>query len=77
MQNKERTYKRATTDEQKREIIERLYQMWIENPQLRLGQLIGNVFHYPSGIDPYHWEDYDFIAALEDAYKEGENAEKT
>lgn len=33
---------RAKTEEQKREVIERLYNAWIENPDLRLGQLICN-----------------------------------
>jgi len=62
------TFKRATTDKQKREIIERLYKLWTEHPNLRLGQLMGNVYHYPSGIDPYFDEDYDFTQRLEDYY---------
>lgn len=63
-----RTFERATTDVKKDEIMERLIKLWKDNPNLRLGQLIGNVFHYPSGIDPYHWEDFDFIKVLEEYY---------
>lgn len=60
--------KRATTPELKREVIERLYELWIKHPELRLGQLIGNVYHYPSGLDPYFDEDFKFIDKLEAGY---------
>lgn len=70
-----RTYKRATTDEQKKEILEDLLSIWKENPDLRLTQLIGNV--YPCGPDdmdghddPYfvYAEDYDFINEISAFY---------
>ena len=35
--------KRATTDEKKRVICDRLYAAWCGVPQLRLGQLISNI----------------------------------
>lgn len=67
-----RTFKRATSPDQKKEVLGRLEKLWLKNPNLRLGQLIGNVYHYPSGIDPYHDEDYDFITKLEEGYEETE-----
>ena len=52
--------------------VSRLEDLWIRYPQLRLGQLIGNVYNYALGKDPYGVEDEDFISALEDFYgKEG------
>jgi hypothetical protein len=54
--------KRALTDQHKREIIERLYQVWLKNDQLRLSQLIWNRF---GEFDFFYVEDEDFIKALE------------
>ena len=52
--------------------LSRLEDLWVRYPQLRLGQLIGNVFNYALGKDPYNVEDEDFISALEEFYgKEG------
>lgn len=65
-----KTYKRATSPEQKKEIVEDLLSIWLRNPSLRLGQLIGNVYHAPSGGDPYHVEDYDFINEVSAFYDE-------
>ncbi len=53
-------------------ILSRLEDVWERHPQLRLGQLIGNVFNYALGKDPYNVEDEAFIFALEEFYgKEG------
>ena len=53
-------------------ILSRLEDIWERHPQLRLGQLIGNVFNYALGKDPYNVEDEAFISALEEFYgKEG------
>lgn len=72
--------KRAVTDEQKKEIILRLYRLWIagDNKFLRLGQLIQNVFEKSSfnpktgepvlSMDFYSIEDFDFIEELEKTY---------
>lgn len=49
---------RALTDEQKREVIERLYQIWLHHPELRLGQLL-------SIGDIYYIEDFDLVNRLE------------
>lgn len=63
-----RTFERATTDEKKKQIVEDLLSIWLEHPNLRLGQLIGNVYHAPTGGDPYHVEDYDFINEISAFY---------
>lgn len=55
--------KRAITPEQKRQIIEQLYSIWLKNPQLRLGQLIWNKFGH---MDFFFVEDTDFIQGLEE-----------
>ena len=47
-------------------ILARLAHLWQQHPQLRLAQLIGNVFHRER--DPYHLEDESFIAELEKYY---------
>jgi uncharacterized protein YihD (DUF1040 family) len=45
-------------------IITRLEKLWKKHPELRLSQLIGNL--YPkNGLDPYYIEDDDFITNLE------------
>ena len=61
--------KRANTRIEKCEIIERLLNVWLRNPDLRLGQLIDNGIPY--GVSPDDWdiffiEDYELI---EDTYK--------
>lgn len=61
--------KRANTNEQKKEILEHLLEIWVKVPELRLGQLLGNVYHAPSGGDPYYVEDYDLIHEIEEFYQ--------
>ena len=48
-------------------LTERLEAVWKEHPDLRLAQLISNVFvvHYP-----YYMEDEEFITLIEEFYKE-------
>lgn len=71
--------KRATTDREKAAVIHELLQIWLDNPNLRLAQLIGNV--YPCGVvpeelgvlphhDPYHVEDFNFVEEIKEFYKE-------
>jgi hypothetical protein len=67
------TYKRATTDEEKREIVERLYKLWTHEKFMRLSQLMLNVYRQ----DFYHVEDYDFLDTLEAFYKKLEESSKT
>lgn len=55
---------RAYSAEQKRAIIERLYALWLRWPELRLGQLIMNIFG-----DIYHVEDSVLIEELERVYQ--------
>lgn len=56
------TFKRARTYDEKKEIIERLFKLWLKVPEQRLGQLICN--YAPSG-DLFFPEDYDLMDALE------------
>lgn len=51
----------------KRDFIERLKKVWESQPDLRFGQLIGNVFH---SEDPYYVVDEKFIMRLEKYYFE-------
>ena len=55
---------RARTQQQKREVMERLLALWLEWPDLRLGQLIANFYH-----DIYHVEDFDLVSTLEQNYR--------
>lgn len=62
---------RAVDDSQKQEVMERLLEVWKANPFLRLGQLIGNVYHSTDqgGVSLYYAEDYALMTALEEAYR--------
>ncbi len=57
------TTQRATTEEQKRAVVERLYVLWRAHPELRLGQLLSNV-----SSDMYYIEDIPLLEALEQFY---------
>lgn len=62
---------RATTPEQKRVVIERLYECWLKQPELRLGQLIVNAtyeVHQRSG-DIFYVEDEELVKLVEDFVK--------
>lgn len=54
-------------------ILGRLRALWEANPDLRLGQIVGNAFHYPSGEDPYYVEDEAFIKRVEEVHGQKEN----
>lgn len=62
--------RRANEDHQKKVIMDRLLNLWVEKKDLRLGQLIGNVFHSTDmgGVRQYYAEDWDFIEILERHY---------
>ena len=49
------------------ELMNRLQKVWEANPDLRLGQLINNVYW---NYDIYHLEDEQIISALEGFYAE-------
>lgn len=58
------------TESQRLEVIDRLYRLWYHNKDLRLGQMILNMFH-PDLIDRiYYTEDFDLIRDLEDFYQQ-------
>jgi len=46
-------------------ILKRLQKVWNKNPDLRLAQLLGNVWRG----DPYYVEDEKFITEIEELYK--------
>lgn len=54
---------RAVTDTEKTAVLNRLGAVWKANPELRLGQLIINVFK-----DPYYVEDVALVSELEAFY---------
>lgn len=56
---------RAADDAMKTAVTGRLLDVWKANPDLRLMQLIGNVFR----SDPYYIEDYEAIKAVEEFYE--------
>jgi hypothetical protein len=50
--------KRAIKESQKYEMIWKLYNLWLKQPQLRLGQLI---YILSGDTDVFYIEDYDLI----------------
>lgn len=53
--------KRAVKESQKFEVIWKLWNLWLKQPELRLGQLVYNLTIKNVGIDPFYIEDYDLI----------------
>lgn len=51
-------------------ILKRLEVMWGMYPEMRLGQLIGNIFHSTDkgGVRQYYIEDDEFMNAIEKGY---------
>jgi hypothetical protein len=68
---------RAVSDDAKQEVLERLLVVWKANPALRLGQLIGNIYHSNDrgGVSLYYAEDYALLTALEEGYKHGDTTD--
>jgi uncharacterized protein YihD (DUF1040 family) len=56
--------RRAVDDKMKEEVLHRLLAVWTAHPDLRLMQLLGNVYRQ----DPYYVEDYDAIKTVEEFY---------
>ena len=52
-------------------ICKELEELWLKHPDLRLGQLILNVFSLHNGVDKrvYYMEDYEFINELKISYE--------
>ncbi len=65
--------RRAIDDAEKREIVERLYALWTTGNLrfMRLGQLIGNVYHSTDsgGVALYYAEDYPLLEKMEERYR--------
>lgn len=60
---------RATTPEQRREVVERLLAVWERHPELRLGQLVCSA---GNRHDPFYTEDFELVEKLENALGERE-----
>lgn len=67
---------RANTLAQKKDVLARLYRAWAKNPELRLGQMLFNVFGtttFPKGFEEapidqmniFYTEDFPFIKQIE------------
>ena len=60
---------RANTKKEKQQVIGRLLNLWLKFPQMRLMQLINNVYHEDLHCpDLYYIENYDFINGMEQFY---------
>lgn len=58
--------KRALHPFQKRDLLERLFAIWMKYPELRLGQLIESAHRLDGGsVDLFMAEDADLIQAIE------------
>ncbi len=58
---------RATLDLQKKEVISKILNVWLSNPNLRLGQLLVNAMSDPSiKTDIFFIEDYDLLKLVEE-----------
>lgn len=56
---------RANTDLEKQEVLDRLANVWMDNPTMRLGQLITNEIR---DREIYNIEDFDLLHRLEEFY---------
>lgn len=61
---------RATTVEQKVQVINNLLALWLKYPELRLGQLIDNVTGYDNIFSKlYNVEDLELVSILKEFYE--------
>jgi hypothetical protein len=57
---------RATTDEQKEEVLARILAVWKQYPHERLGQFLHNCYSPVTGHnDPFYVEDYELVRMVE------------
>lgn len=57
---------RAITEEQKKEVLEKIFQLWMKYPEMRLGQLIENARLYTGeGKDLFYIEDYPLAGIID------------
>lgn len=60
---------RAKTIEQKKQVMRRLQRLWFQNPDMRLSQLLENVFHHADDNHCFYFiEDFPLLEALENHY---------
>ena len=60
-------YGRCESDEERKDVTERLLVAWNKMPEMRLAQL----FVCVHGVDPFHVEDKPFIEDIEAYVEEG------
>lgn len=64
---------RAKTPKEKKQVLNDLLKVWLQNPELRLAQLLMNLQN-ADGIDIYYKEDFTLIEDLKKFYNyENEN----
>lgn len=56
---------RAITPEQKKEVLDSILKVWLNNPDLRLGQLIRNSKDKYSSMKLFYIEDYELMKMIE------------
>lgn len=57
----------------RQKILDRVFSVWCENPDMRLGQLLLNALGTNGGIDLFYVEDYELAASLEAYYERRKN----
>lgn len=60
-----RVHNRANTPEEKRLLVDRLYEAWLRAPELRFGQFIADVVGDAQGCDVFYVEDFVLAAWAE------------
>jgi hypothetical protein len=60
---------RAHEPYMKKEILDRVFLVWEENPDMRLGQLILNALGDHPRNDLYYMEDFNLIGTIEEYYE--------
>ena len=56
--------KRAVTDEDKKAVLDELYDFWVANPEMRLGQMLVNG---TATVDLFYVEDFTLLDCLKEA----------
>ena len=67
---------RAETESEKGDVLARLWDVWNQNPQYRLGQLIYVACNWGMAktTDMFNVEDHDLIKLLEEKFGKGKEA---
>lgn len=60
---------RAHEPYMKKQIIDRVYEVWSAHPDMRFGQLIANLFHGRDLASLHYKEDFPLVEDLEEFYE--------